>query len=188
MIVRHRQSSDAFSILVTVTNKPCQAITARSDGPQAAPLMAQPHHAPGCCRGKHSPGGCLTASAGVGGAHGLICSGAFIGDDAMISRTCAALLLLALSGCSETQQVTDNAARQVGRVAGKVGTGVAESATEFAPRWETVPPGSKEDCIKASGGELNNFYARCRNGYQEQVRIDAAGRRHVLKERPIPAH
>lgn len=109
----------------------------------------------------------------------------------MISRTCTVLLFLSLSvlfGCSETQQATNEAARHVGRAAGKVGAGVAETAAEFAPRWETIPPRSKEECIKESGGELNNFYARCRNGYQEQVRMDAAGRRHVLRERSIPTH
>lgn len=76
----------------------------------------------------------------------------------------------------------------IGRAIGEVGAGAAESALSGQPFWDTIQPGSKEDCLKESGGNLNNVYVRCRNGRQEYVRIDSQGRRYVLQERSIPAH
>lgn len=54
--------------------------------------------------------------------------------------------------------------------------------------WITIPPRSKEECIKESGGELNNYFVRCRNGRQELVKVSESGRKTVLSERPIPSN
>lgn len=59
-------------------------------------------------------------------------------------------------------------------------------AERLTPQWETIQPRSKEDCIRESGGVLNNAFVRCRNGRQESVTYDRAGRRKIHQERPIP--
>lgn len=86
----------------------------------------------------------------------------------------------------------DSIAKELGRAAGDFGAGVGERVHQGLlaqqPHWVTVPPRSKSECIKESRGELNPVYARCINGYQEFVRVDANGRRYVLQERLIPSH
>lgn len=79
-------------------------------------------------------------------------------------------------------------AREAGRMAGRFGTGVTDSIRDRQPSWETVPARSKDDCLKDSGGVLNNAFVRCRNGRQEYVQYNSRGERMVLRERPIPMH
>jgi len=72
----------------------------------------------------------------------------------------------------------DGLARNAGRAVGEfgvgvgevVGRGVARSVADLQPEWITIEPRPKEDCLAASGGELNNTYLRCRNGRQQQAR------------------
>ena len=75
-------------------------------------------------------------------------------------------------------------AKSVEKAAGNV----VKSVEALQHHWETIPPKSKEECLKESNSEINNMYARCRNGWQEFVRIDTNGRRLVTSERPIPAN
>jgi len=65
---------------------------------------------------------------------------------------------------------------------------ITEAVSSMQPHWETIPPKSKEECLKESGGSINNVYVRCRNGRQEYVRINANGERLVVQERAIPAN
>lgn len=75
---------------------------------------------------------------------------------------------------------------ELGKEAGRFGKGVAQSVIDLQPHWETIEPRSKEECLKESGGVLDNRFVRCRNGRQEWVRYDTEGRRKVLQVRAIP--
>ena len=94
------------------------------------------------------------------------------------------LFVVSFAQASEADRVL----RNLGRNTGSYGVGVSDAIHAAQPSWVTVAPRSKEDCLKESGGELNNFYVRCRNGRQEYVRTDSLGNRRVLSERPIPAN
>lgn len=76
--------------------------------------------------------------------------------------------------------------QELGKEAGRFGKGVAQSIMDLQPHWETIEPRSKEECLKESGGVLDNRFVRCRNGRQEWVRYDTEGRRKVLQVRAIP--
>lgn len=76
--------------------------------------------------------------------------------------------------------------QEVGKEVGRFGKGVAQSIMDLQPHWETIEPRSKEECLKESGGVLDNRFVRCRNGRQEWVRYDTEGRRKVLQVRAIP--
>jgi len=92
------------------------------------------------------------------------------------------IVMLLASNMAGAQGITQEAGREVGRF----GKGVAESILSLQPSWETIQPKSKEECLRESGGVLDNRFMRCRNGRQEWVRYDPDGRRKVLNERPIP--
>lgn len=77
-------------------------------------------------------------------------------------------------------------ARSVGRVAGQFGLGVTDSIRDTQPQWETIHAKSKNECLKESGGVLDNAFVRCRNGRQEYVQYNSKNERMVLRERPIP--
>lgn len=63
---------------------------------------------------------------------------------------------------------------------------IVESMRSMQTQWETIQPRSKEECLRESGGVLDNRFVRCRNGRQELVRYSQDGRREVVQERPIP--
>lgn len=64
---------------------------------------------------------------------------------------------------------------------------ILQSGVErLQPRWETIDPKSKDECLKFSGGALNSSYVRCHYGYQEFVTYDSKGNRKVIQERSIP--
>lgn len=92
------------------------------------------------------------------------------------------LCLLFLASASDAQGLS----RYAGREAGQFGKGVVETIQTLQPEWETIQPRGKEECLRESGGVLDNRYMRCRNGRQEWVRYDVDGRRKVLQERAIP--
>lgn len=96
------------------------------------------------------------------------------------------LLCLAVGGAYANG--ADDALRGAGRAVGSFGVGATDAILAAQPSWVTIAPRSKADCIKESGGELNNVYVRCRNGRQEYVRVDSLGNRRVLGERPIPVN
>ena len=78
--------------------------------------------------------------------------------------------------------------RSMGRVAGQLGVGVTDAIRDTQPQWETIPAKTKEECLKASGGVLDNAFVRCRNGRQEYVQYNSKNERMVLRERPMPMH
>jgi hypothetical protein len=90
----------------------------------------------------------------------------------------------------------DSLAREAGRAMGElsvgfgeaVGRGAARAVDGMQPEWITIAPRPKADCLAESGGELNNAYLRCRNGWQEYVRFDTRGNKRVLAERAIPVN
>ena len=88
---------------------------------------------------------------------------------------------------SQTFAQTD-VLRSVGRVAGQFGIGVTDSIRDTQPQWETIRAKSKEECLKESGGVLDNSFVRCRNGRQEYVQYNSKNDRMVLRERPIPVN
>ncbi len=76
--------------------------------------------------------------------------------------------------------------RGAGRLAGQFGVGVIDTIRDNQPQWETIPAKTKDECLKASNGVLNNEFVRCRNGRQEYVQYNSKNERMVLRERPIP--
>lgn len=91
-------------------------------------------------------------------------------------------LLILLASTAHAERLS----RELGREIGQIGKGAAETILTLQPEWETVQPRGREECLRESGGVLDNRYMRCRNGRQEWVRYDADGRRKVLQERAIP--
>ena len=95
-----------------------------------------------------------------------------------------------------TNSNADSIAREIGKAIGDVAGGVAEAGAaplregviNMTPVWETIEPRSKEACFEETGGVVNNYFLRCRNGRQEQVRYLKDGTRTVLSERAIPSH
>lgn len=102
-----------------------------------------------------------------------------------ILLTCSLILMSTLA-------YGDSIPEKLGRFIGQFGSGVGKEVSKQTfsnqPQWITIPPRSKEECIKESGNVLNTIYMRCRHGRQEYVRYDANGKKIVLQERPIPLH
>lgn len=96
----------------------------------------------------------------------------------------AAGLLVFTLACTANADVV----RGAGRVAGSFGVGVTDAIRDTQPSWETIAAKSKDECLKDSGGVLDNAFVRCRNGRQEYVQYNSKGERMVLRERPIPMH
>ena len=97
-------------------------------------------------------------------------------------------LLTALSANAAADSVLNAAGKALGQIGSGLTEGITHPMRDAQPEWITIAPRSKKDCIAESGGELNAIYMRCRNGRQEYVRYDAAGRKRVLSERAIPLH
>lgn len=89
------------------------------------------------------------------------------------------------------QSVANEAGKAVGQfgagVGQAVGEGVSQGLHATQPEWITVAPRSKDECMAESGGVVNTMFMRCRNGWQEYVRYDAAGNKKVIRERTLPA-
>ena len=108
------------------------------------------------------------------------------------------LMPLLLIACQEGEEATlaRAAGHQIGQQAGQFGAAFGEAdmapikqgMIDNQPSWETVSPRSKEECLGETDGVLNETFLRCRNGWQEYVRVDSTGNRKVLQERPIPSH
>lgn len=97
-----------------------------------------------------------------------------------------ALVLSAAVVAAHAESVT----HYLGRVVGSFGAGLGEAATQplidAQPQWVTVAPRSNTACLALTHQVLNRAYLRCRRGWQEYVRYDAAGQKVVLSERGIP--
>lgn len=83
-------------------------------------------------------------------------------------------------------KVIEGVSEGVGALAGAFAAGSVRPLQDSQPRWETIPARPVKECLAEQGGVINAAVMRCRNGRQEFVRIDGAGNRHVLSERPIP--
>ncbi len=106
-------------------------------------------------------------------------------------------LLLGLLNGSAAQPVfaesSETLPHQAGRALGEFSQGVAKPITDqwqqnildIQGHWETVPPRSKEECLQDSQGVINEYFVRCRNGYQQRVRVRPNGERVVVQERAI---
>lgn len=62
---------------------------------------------------------------------------------------------------------------------------MSEQILEQMPRWESVPARAKDECLKETGGAIDNAYVKCRNGYERQIRVDSSGKVYVLQERQV---
>lgn len=51
--------------------------------------------------------------------------------------------------------------------------------------WRTVRGRSSDTCLAESHGTFDNAYVRCREGWQEYVRVYQNGREQVIRERAI---
>lgn len=98
------------------------------------------------------------------------------------------LLAIACLMFSSVAFAQSDVARSVGRVAGQFGVGVTDTIRDSQPQWETIRAKSKDECLKESGGVLDNAFVRCRNGRQEYVQYNSKNERMVLRERPIPVN
>lgn len=116
-----------------------------------------------------------------------------IGDRLMSFRHLLTAAVLAMFAPAMHAQ---SAAREAGKAVGQFGAGVGEAVTQpmreqvqsMQPEWITIAPRSKAECMAESGGVVNTTFMRCRNGWQEYVRHDAAGNKKVISERAIPQH
>ena len=98
------------------------------------------------------------------------------------------LLAIACLMFSSVAFAQSDVALSVGRVAGQFGVGVTDTIRDSQPQWETIRAKSKDECLKESGGVLDNAFVRCRNGRQEYVQYNSKNERMVLRERPIPVN
>ncbi|TVO63991.1 hypothetical protein [Denitromonas ohlonensis] len=105
-----------------------------------------------------------------------------------MTKTLLTCLLAVLSANATAESMLHSAGKALGQISTGIAEGVTQPLRETQPEWVTIAPRSKQECIAESGGELNTIYMRCRNGRQEYIRHDAAGRKRVLSERPIPPY
>lgn len=82
--------------------------------------------------------------------------------------------------------MANRAAAAAGSVIGSGVQGAFDTVLDSQPRWVTVPGRPLKECMTESGGVINKGVMRCRDGWQEYVRIDTRGQRQVINERPIP--
>lgn len=92
----------------------------------------------------------------------------------------------AITSSAHAESAAEYLGRQLGTFSGSAGTAAMVPLADAQPQWITIQPRSKADCLAASNQVLNERYLRCRRGWQEYARLDAAGRKVVLSERPIP--
>lgn len=101
-------------------------------------------------------------------------------------RAYALLVVLVLSAtatAAHAESITHYLGRVIGNFGAGVGEGTMQPLVESQPRWITVEPRSKHECLVLTHQVLNRTYLRCRRGWQEYVRYDATGQKVVLSER-----
>lgn len=104
----------------------------------------------------------------------------------MKSLVLLAAVAMSASASAQGPNMANKAAEAVGGVIGSGVHGAFDVVRDGQPRWVTVPGRPLKECMAESGGVINKGVMRCRDGWQEYVRIDTRGQRQVLSERQIP--